>query len=391
MKKSSLLILLVLIIQCNLEVVEPSNTGGGTKFSTKLGGGKNDFPNDVLVTKAGLYIVVGETKSFGAGDKQGYIVKVNESGKTLKENNFGGLKDDEAKSVIETPDGGFIFCGTFGQNNNNTDLYIVRTNAELDSIWTRVYSTTDSLENGLGIALVNDTSFVVSYFSQKLDGTKPFLNIAKYNLAGKRLSLVRARQGYLYLTRMIKTSDDKLVFVGSESDANGTASYIFKCGLDGTYIWEKRFTSSKSTFLPAYSVAEMANGDLIIAGSTLGTNDHDFNLVGYNQIGGELWNYSWGGANADELWSNIKNIDGEIVVAGYTGSFSGSTEIYVSKRRASDRSMVWENHFGSISVSLLDIESTKDGGFIIAAPQEEVNNGNADILLYKLDANGNYQ
>jgi len=377
-------------ISCNLERIELDSNSSGSKFTTKLGGGKNDFPRDLLVTRGGSYIIVGETNSFGAGDKQSYIVKISDNGKFLKEKAYGGSNNDVAHAVYETADGGFIYCGTFGQINSNNDLYIVRTNSELDTVWTRVFGSVDSIETGLGIAPLNDTSFVVGYTLAKKGAASTFITVVRYGLSGKRLGANRVREGVFYMSRMFKTSDNKLVFVGSES-SGGTYSYILKCNEDGSYLWEKKFPNSNPNFVPAYSVAEMSNGDLVIAGSMLGNNDHDHNLVGYNQIGGELWNSSWGGANADELWAISKTNDNEIVVAGYTGSFSGTNEVYLSKRRLSDRIMIWEQHFESISVFLLDLEPTKDGGFIIAAPQQEQTGGNADILIFKTDSEGKYK
>ncbi len=383
---------LAILIGCNLERIETNDTGTGSRFSTKLGGGKNDFPMDILVTKAGEYIVVGETSSFGAGDKQSYIVKFSGTGKLLDEKAYGGNRDEEAKAVFEAADGGFIYCGTAGQLTSTHDLYLVRTKPNLDTVWTRVFGTPDSLEYAIGIAPLNDTSFSVGYVTAKKGALPSYIYVARYSINGKRLGANRVRQGEFYLSRMYKTSDNKLVFVGLESTGQGSYSYVLKCNEDGSYLWEKRFPNNNPNYVPSYSVAEVSNGDLVVAGSTLGNNDHDFNLIGYNSIGGELWSSSWGGANADELWAIVKSSDNEIVVAGYSSSFSGGTnEVYLSKRRLSDRSKIWETHFESISVYPLDLEATKDGGYILAAPQQEISGGNADILIFKTDSEGKYK
>ncbi len=379
-------------ISCNLERIEEGTSVGGlgAKFSVKLGGGKDDMAHDILVTKNGAYLITGESESFVTSNKQAYLVKIDVNGKFLKEKAYGGAFSDEAHSALETSDGGFIICGSYGRSNGRSDVYILRVNSDLDTLWTKVVGSVDSTERGVGVVLFNDTSFVLGYTSQPPTGSNTVIINARYSINGKLLSTNRIfKVESVYLYRMKKTVDNKIVFIGGIS-TNDYCSYILKCKEDGSYQWEQNFCTG-SNFIPGYGVTEMNNGDLILAGSTLLNNDsHNFNLAAYNDIGGNLWNYNWGGANADELWSIVKSNDNEIVVAGYTQSFSAMPEVYISKRRLSDRSKIWENHFSNITVNLQDMKATKDGGYIIVA-EENSFIGNSEILVFKMDSQGNYQ
>jgi hypothetical protein len=187
---------------------------------------------------------------------------------------------------------------------------------------------------------------------------------------------------------MIKTSDSKIVIIGEEFSNAGTITYIIKLNEDGSFVWENRYPAQATNYTPPYALAEMSDKTIVVAGSDLGTNDHDFNLLAYNSIGGKVWGATWGGASADELFGVVKSNDGQIVVMGYTSSFTGSTEFYLSKRKATDGSKIWEKDFVNIANLWGGLAVAADGGYIMVAGQ---NQANADIVVVKTDTNGDYK
>ncbi|MEK7253170.1 MAG: hypothetical protein AAB316_00365, partial [Bacteroidota bacterium] len=194
--------------------------------------------------------------------------------------------------------------------------------------------------------------------------------------------------GDFYLNQLLRTSDGKIVLSGSEFSTGGTVSYILKVEENGSYIWDKRFPATPTNYTPAYGLTELPDKSLALAGSDLGDNDHDFNVVTFNEIGGKLWDRAWGGAKADELFGIAATLDSHLVVMGYTNSFSSNVEIYLSKRKASDGSEIWERHFIAIGSGWGDVETALDGGFVLVAGQ---NVANADVIIVKTDKDGNFE
>lgn len=373
---------------CDLEKIEPGSGGNAVKFNTTVGGNANDFPNDLIVASDGGYVVVGYSQSFtGGGDNQAYIVKLGKQGNQEWENNFGGAKDDYARGVTATSDGGFILCG-YTQSFNaagNQDVFLVKVNAQGNKVWEKFYGAPDTTEVAYAIVPVGTAGdFMVAYVTY---GTPQMVKLMRINANGSKISEKTVKTGTNFVYRMIKTSDNKLVLVGSESDS-GTKTYILKLNEDGSFIWEKTFPATNTNYTPGYAVAELSNKNLVVAGSELGSNDHDFNLVAYNEIGGELWDAAWGGANADELFGIVRTVDNQLVVMGYSSSFSGQNEIYLSKRSSTDGSEIWKKNFINIGNLWGDVERCPDGGFVLCAGQ---NQANADIIVVKTDANGEYQ
>ena len=61
---------------------------------------------------------------------------------------FGGTGDDYGTSVQQTNDGGYIITGfTNGVDSGNADVYLIKTDSNGDTIWTRTFGGTNQ---GLG-------------------------------------------------------------------------------------------------------------------------------------------------------------------------------------------------------------------------------------------------
>ncbi|MBW2000208.1 MAG: hypothetical protein JRJ29_19900, partial [Deltaproteobacteria bacterium] len=79
----------------------------------------------------GGYIVVGHTDSYGAGNDDFWLVKVDPDGNLEWDKTFGGNLDDMAHSVQQTTDGGYIAVGyTYSYGAGQTDFYIIKLNPE---------------------------------------------------------------------------------------------------------------------------------------------------------------------------------------------------------------------------------------------------------------------
>ncbi|HKC66747.1 MAG TPA: T9SS type A sorting domain-containing protein [Bacteroidia bacterium] len=111
-----------------------TNANGDTLWTKTFGGTGNDYGQAIQQTTDGGYILAGYTNSFGMGNYDAFLLKLNPNGDTLWAKTFGGTGDDEANTAMQTTDGGYILAGqsnSFGKGNY--DFYVIKTDANGNS------------------------------------------------------------------------------------------------------------------------------------------------------------------------------------------------------------------------------------------------------------------
>jgi hypothetical protein len=104
---------------------------------------------------------VGHTSSFGAGAYDVYLVKTDSRGDTLWTRTYGGAEVDEGYSAEQTADGGYIIAGkTYSFGAGGVDVWLLKTNAAGDTIWTRTYGGPDD-EVGSSVQQTTDGGYIV--------------------------------------------------------------------------------------------------------------------------------------------------------------------------------------------------------------------------------------
>lgn len=134
------------------------NSSGTLQWSITHGGTSVDIANSIMQDKDGGYTVAGQTGSFGAGNYDMYIMHLNSAGGIQWKRTIGGTGEDYAISVIQTADSSYVLAGltnSFGAGNY--DVYLVKLDKNGSLQWTRTvggtgfdyaYSITPSIASG---------------------------------------------------------------------------------------------------------------------------------------------------------------------------------------------------------------------------------------------------
>ncbi|HTW92597.1 MAG TPA: hypothetical protein VMH22_12940 [bacterium] len=139
-----------------------TNASGDTLWTRAYGGTNDDWGKSVQQTSDGGYIIAGWTTSFGAGGYDVYLIKTNASGDTLWTRTYGGTSNDVGNSVQQTSDGGYIIAGsTMSFGAGDEDVYLIKTNALGDTLWTRTYGGTGGDEGG-SVRQASDGGYIVT-------------------------------------------------------------------------------------------------------------------------------------------------------------------------------------------------------------------------------------
>jgi hypothetical protein len=88
-----------------------TDSAGNEQWNRGYGGTGNDWARSVVQTADGGYAIAGRTESFGAGSGDCWLVKTDSLGNAQWNMTYGGTKDDGARSVVQTADGGYALAG----------------------------------------------------------------------------------------------------------------------------------------------------------------------------------------------------------------------------------------------------------------------------------------
>ena len=393
--KKWMLVSFILSIIFSYFVIRIINNSHPVTFQKTVGGIDMDRGIDIQQTRDGGYVVVGVTKSFGAGEEDIYLVRTDSKGDTLWTRTFGGGKRDNGWAVLQTKDKGFTIAGfTESFGSGGMDFYVIRTDSEGNFLWSRTYG-------GVGDEYCWDMDTIP---------------MGGYILAGETGAAGRYREGDkdFYLVRIDEeghavwdktyggpetdrafavkcTQDGGFVMVGSTTSCGSgdVDAYMIKTDETGDVEWSKTFGTE--VFDMGHDVQQREDGGYMVFGYTesYGAKARDFRFIRLDQGGDEMASSIVGGPEADHGTRGVVTADEGSVMLGYTKSYgAGHWDVYLVKVDAACDT-IWTRTFGGPWPDTgYGIARTSDDGFILTGQTWSFGNGGSDLLLIKTDENG---
>jgi hypothetical protein len=355
---------------------------GDTLWTRAYGGSSYEEAYSVQQTADGGYIVAGRTESFGAGDDDVWLLRTDPNGDTLWARTYGSGDSDQGRSVQQTTDGGYIVAGFIEDANLVANLYLVKTDADGDTLWTWRYEG-------------DDYAYIYSV-QQTTDGG--------YVLAGKTGPLLQDYDAWLVKTDALgdtmwtrrygggdhqeayavrQTADGGYIVTGETGTCPDFDVYLWKTDAGGETVWTR--TYGGSDYDRGYSVRQTTDGGYIIVGTTesFGAGYQDVYLVRTDADGDSLWTRVYGHSQEDYAYSVQQTADHGYVVAGYTQS---GRDLNVWLLRIDvDGDTLWTRTYGGTGVeSGYSVQQSTDGGYVIAGYTNSFGAGYNDVYLLKV-------
>lgn len=134
---------------------------GNVKWQKTYGGDLYDGALAVALATDGDIIVAGATSSFGSGDKDFWVLRLDESGNVKWQKTYGGNNDDEARAVAIAPNGDIIVAGyTWSFGFGGHDVWVLRLDENGNVKWGKAYWG-DAYDTANGVAIANNEDIVV--------------------------------------------------------------------------------------------------------------------------------------------------------------------------------------------------------------------------------------
>lgn len=344
------------------------------EWQKALGGTHGESANAVQQTSDGGYIVAGNSMSndgdvtgnHGGGDY--WIVKLNPAGGIQWQKTLGGSNVDDAQSIRQTTDGGYIIAGSSNSgdgdisgNHGNYDYWIVKLDSNGNMQWQK-------------------------------------------SLGGSSMDIAQSIQ---------QTSEGGYIVAGSSSSNDGDVSgnhgggdyWIVKLDINGNIQWQKSLGGSSSE--QVNSVQQTFDGGYIIAGTTVSTDgditvsygNNDFWVVKLDSGGNMQWQKTLGNIGDNIGYYAQQTFDGGYIAVGTSFNSSnlesGLPDYWVIKL-SNNGTIEWDKYFGgSFHDNAITIRQTPEWDYIVAGwtasnnGQVTNHHGNLDYWIIKLDSSGN--
>ncbi len=271
---------------------------GDSLWSKTYGGSGWNFGYSVRQTFDGGYIIAGGTYCYGAGGEDFWMIKTDLNGDTLWTKTYGGSLNDEAHSVRQTSDSGYILIGTsksFGDSSGN--VYVVKTNALGDTLWTKNYGG-----------------------PKEADGTDIIeCKNGDFAFCGRTYSYPPIGYSKMFMDRLSK--NDSLLWTT----------------INTLYLPDSSYSSFES-------IVETKSGNIAASGITKGKGgaQYDGELIIVNANGNYFGGSTFGTAQNSGFSSLAATLDNGYILCGYTDSTSsgpGESNLFLVKTDSSGNSV----------------------------------------------------
>jgi hypothetical protein len=374
-------------------ILVPSPLPAQITFQRTYGGPDDDRAYSVQQTFDGGYIVAGYTWSQGAGLSDFYAIKTDFRGNVMWSRVYGDSGHEEASSVQQTTDSGYVMTGlTDSPAQSPMNVYLVKTNAAGDTMWTRVFGDSE-MNGGYSVQQTTDGGYVVAgHTTRRSPGARSAYLIRTDANGDPEWTRAYGDSGTTIAHSVRQTTDGGYVIAGY-TDSHGAGRYdvcLIRTGSLGDTLWTRTYGGTRDD--EGYSVEQTSDGGYIIAGYTdsYGAGFDDVYLIKTDPLGDSLWARTFGGDSNNCGYSVQQTTDGGYMIAGSTNSFgAGGADVYLVKTD-SNGDTLWTRTFGGAADdSGYSVQQTTDGGYVIAGTTWSFGAGGSDVYLIKTDSLGN--
>lgn len=368
------------------------NKDGEKVWEDSFGGRGADGGNDVLGTSDGGYISVGYTNAYGSGKNDVWIIKTDFNGEKQWSRVYGGKLDDYGWGVTESDDGGYVIAGeTFSFGSGQSDIYLLKIDSNGNMKWNTTFG---GLAEDVAYSVVNsnDGGFIVaaqtkSYGKGGSDGM-----IVKFDSKGiKQWNRLFGGKGLDYLKSITVDSLKGYILAGGSRSFNDgdNQGWVLSVNNDGYPRWEKTYGDVGEDGFNM--ITRTKDGGFVAVGSSasfFSKGMKDVIMIKLDSAGQKLWMNLYGGRENDIGNAVNECKDGGFIIAGETTSYGkGKSDILLIKTDQLGKEK-WKTTVGSVGVDIGNsVQELTKGGYIISGTST-ISNLSFDSILIKTDKKG---
>jgi hypothetical protein len=362
-------------------------------FERTYGGSYSDCGYSVDQTTDGGYVIAGWTGSFGAGGGDVYLIKTDSLGDILWSETYGTSPgSDIGHSVRQDSDGCYVIAGhTLNSGVGGSDVYVLKADSSGNLVWSRTYGGF-AVNVGWSVEVASDGGYVIAGYTSSDDPGDTNVYLVKTDASGNDLWTRTYGGSHCdWGSSIRKTSDGGYIITGRTKSfgAGDYDVYLIKTDSSGELLWSETYGGPSSD--GGLCALQTSDGGYVITGWTasFGAGGHDVYLIKTDSLGFELWSETYGETDTDCGYSIDQTSDGGYVIGGSTRSGRASWEDLCLIKADPSGNLVWQRTFGGASDECgYSVGQTADGGYITAGYTRSYGAGQTDVYLIKTDQDG---
>ncbi len=328
------------------------NTSGGLLWAKTYGGTGDDYPYFVASCADGGFILTGSTNSFGAGGTDVYLVRTDSNGNLLWSKTIGGAGTDIGWSVVEASDGSFYTCGqTDSFDGPSPNGYLIKNDSGGNLVWTKVFDGPNS-DIFYGMNKTRDGGLILTGQVGSNSFGSSDIWLVRTDANGDTLwtsiyGKVTEDAGW----SVIETADSGFAVTGDMHKDTLTLgahnAVLLKTDSAGQMQWAKLYGSYPGSEI-GYDLRQSSDKGYVILGNTgyYGNGSEDVLLFRTDSTGELEWARTFGSSMQDDAWQFRKTANDGNMIIGATENFAANNywDIYVIKTDSLGKDSCFENN-----------------------------------------------
>lgn len=381
-------------------------------FHRVIGGKSFDAARKIIKLSDGGFLVAGRSASYGMGDTDMLLIKINSSGETVWQKTYGEDETDEATDLIATKDGGYLVIGhsdSYGYSPDIKDMWALKLDKDGEEIWNETFGTEETIDEANGVVETEDGYILVGTSIDTHDDASSDILVVRINKEGEKIWEKKYGESGNEQGMDIISNGDGYTIIGNTEGVGYEEGFskgrwdimTIHISGDGTMEWKNAYGGKNNEM--GNSIIATSDGGYLLGGYTysFAVASLDAWVVKIDKLGKEIWSKNFGGLSTDEAFGLIETADGNIVMAGYTEVFEPNEDyenisndklnIFLIKMTAAGEK-IWERSIGGEhNQQAFDVVESGDGGLIIVGSTDSKVVSGVDVLIMKLDGTGMFK
>jgi hypothetical protein len=301
------------------------DASGNVVWQKGYGGPADECAQSIQERRGGGYIVAGNVTAPGGLDQDLWLLRLDSTGKILWQKTYGGSRWDEVHSVRQTADGGYALAGyTESFNAAGHDLWLLKLNPSGSIAWQKLYGGVGD-DEAQSVQQTRDGGYIVAGLTDSYGAGHQNVWLLKLNAAGNvRWQRTYGGPEFERATSVLQTDDGGYMVAASIGtyDRGADGVWLLRLNAEGNIGWQKAY---QRTNVDDPVLEQTRDDGYLIAGTTRvrTESNHVYHvwLLRLDSAGNAVWQRVYGGIHSDVAKSVLPTWDGGCLVAGYTSSF----------------------------------------------------------------------